>query len=258
MTTSWVVVTDLDGTLLDPETYSWEPARETIRRLQERAIPIVFCTSKTRAETELLRAEIGVRDPYIVEDGGAICWPEGTQVLGVAHAELLVCFRELQARTGEALRGLSEMTDAEFSADSGLAFDRTALARQREFDEPFRILRDEEAVLPAIERAAAGWGFRITRGGRYFHLHGAADKGTAVSHLLRRYPGARSIGLGDSRLDLPLLQAVHVPVAVARPDGTYDETLVAGVAGLEKTNAPGPEGWSQAIARFVLVAAPGR
>jgi mannosyl-3-phosphoglycerate phosphatase len=149
------------------------------------------------------------------------------------------------------------MTDAEFSADSGLALDRAALARQREFDEPFRIVRDEDQVFPVIERAVAEWGLRITRGARYFHLHGAADKGTAVSHLLDRYPGARSIGLGDSSLDLPLLLAVDVPVAVARPDGSYDETLVAGVAGLEMAGVPGPQGWSEAISRFVLATAPG-
>ena len=35
---SWWIVTDLDGTLLD-HSYSWEPARTTLRWLQEQQIP---------------------------------------------------------------------------------------------------------------------------------------------------------------------------------------------------------------------------
>ena len=74
MNPSWVVVTDLDGTLLDAETYSWEPARAALAALVARAIPVIFCTSKTRAETEVLQAVMGIGDPSIVESGGAMAF----------------------------------------------------------------------------------------------------------------------------------------------------------------------------------------
>src|SRR2546423_300740 len=71
----WVVFTDLDGTLLDAETYRYDAARQGLDRLREHAIPLIICTSKTRAEVEPLRNELGNTDPFIVENGGALYVP---------------------------------------------------------------------------------------------------------------------------------------------------------------------------------------
>ena len=46
---SAVIYTDLDGTLLDHHTYSFDAARSTIAALSERGIPVIPCTSKTRS-----------------------------------------------------------------------------------------------------------------------------------------------------------------------------------------------------------------
>jgi len=54
-----VVFTDLDGTLLDQETYSWEAARPALELLERQRIPWIIVTSKTRAEVEVLRREMG-------------------------------------------------------------------------------------------------------------------------------------------------------------------------------------------------------
>ena len=48
--TRLLVVTDLDGTLLDHDTYDWEPARPAIEELKQRAFPLVLNSSKTIAE----------------------------------------------------------------------------------------------------------------------------------------------------------------------------------------------------------------
>jgi mannosyl-3-phosphoglycerate phosphatase len=70
-----VVFTDLDGTLLDHATYFFEPARPALDALAEAGIPVVLCTSKTRAETGRWRAALGNADPFIVENGGAAFVP---------------------------------------------------------------------------------------------------------------------------------------------------------------------------------------
>jgi mannosyl-3-phosphoglycerate phosphatase len=57
-----VVVTDVDGCLLD-ETYRWEPARPALDALKKRGIPLVLCSSKTRAEMEPLHADLGLDAP---------------------------------------------------------------------------------------------------------------------------------------------------------------------------------------------------
>ncbi|HON96275.1 MAG TPA: HAD hydrolase family protein [Deltaproteobacteria bacterium] len=70
-----IVFTDLDGTLLNHGDYSWEAARPALEKTRALGIPLVICTSKTRPEVELLRAEIGVAGPFIVENGGGIFFP---------------------------------------------------------------------------------------------------------------------------------------------------------------------------------------
>ena len=68
---AWWVVTDLDGTLLD-HSYDWSPAKDLLRQLQQRGIPVIPCTSKTAEEVRAFRAEAELHDPYIVENGGAV------------------------------------------------------------------------------------------------------------------------------------------------------------------------------------------
>jgi hypothetical protein len=66
-----VVFTDLDGTLLDHATYSFGPARPALDALAAAGVPVVLCTSKTRAGPST-----GDRPsrhaPFVVENGGAV------------------------------------------------------------------------------------------------------------------------------------------------------------------------------------------
>ena len=65
------VVSDVDGTLMD-HSYDLTPAKETIKLLQKLSIPVILCTSKTASEVKVIRKELNLTDPYIVENGGAI------------------------------------------------------------------------------------------------------------------------------------------------------------------------------------------
>ena len=70
-TKMWWIVTDIDGTLMD-HNYDMTPALATIRMLQELSIPIIPCTSKTASEVRDIRSKIKLKDPFIVENGGAV------------------------------------------------------------------------------------------------------------------------------------------------------------------------------------------
>ena len=65
------VVSDVDGTLMD-HSYDLTPAKETIKKLQKLSIPVILCTSKTASEVKVIRRELDLKDPYIVENGAAI------------------------------------------------------------------------------------------------------------------------------------------------------------------------------------------
>lgn len=250
----WLVATDLDGTLLDHETYSFEPARPALALLAERSIPLVLVTSKTRAEAEAIAAEIGTPPLLVIENGGAVVVPEGagtrTIGLGVPYPRLVDALDAIAAETGASVRGFSSLSRREVEELTGLRGAAAERARVRGFDEPFLV--SDPGVVPALEKAAARRGLAVTRGGRFHHLVGAAtDKGRALRALLSLPvaggEGVVTVGLGDAANDLPLLQVVDRPVIVPRPNGAPDAVLAAALPEAERAPAPGPAGWNAAV-----------
>lgn len=252
MTVRWVVATDLDGTLLDHETYSLEPARPALGLLRERRIPLVLVTSKTRAEAEGIAAATGCSPALVVENGGAVLLPGGRDVieLGVGYDALVAALAEIAREAGARVRGFSSLSRGDLEELTGLRGEDAERARRRGWDEPF-LLSNPEA-LPALEEAAVRRGLSVTRGGRFHHLLGAgSDKGRALRVLLDRKgwlaPGTLCIGLGDAANDLPFLRIVDRPVIVPRPGGAQDPDLAAALPHATVAPAPGPRGWNAAV-----------
>lgn len=262
-----VLFTDLDGSLLDAETYSFEAARPALDELRRREIPIVPCTSKTAAETRHFLRRLELESPYIVESGAGVYLPEKLFPgigslgeargdcrlvrLGVDYAEVLEGMAEIRAHTGGAVKGFHDMTPDEIARETGLPLELATLAKGREFDEPFRLLREESGWPAELEVLAGRRGLHLSRGGRFWHLHGDTDKGRAVevvkSLYRNQWGSVRTIGAGDSAMDYPLLAAVERAVVVAKPDGGYDATLTERLREPILSKMPGPAGWSRGV-----------
>ncbi len=254
-----LVFTDLDGTLIDHDTYSWEPARESIEMLKGARIPIIPCTSKTRAEIEFYRRGMGLEDPFISENGGGIFIPKeyfdfnfdyDKEVgnykvieLGMSYGDIRRALDEM--RSFGDITGFGDMSVEEVARDTGLSLEEARMAKEREYDEAFIFSGDEEGLKRAIKKAGLRW----TKGGRYWHIMGNNDKGKAVRILTglfaKKLGSVQTVGLGDSLNDLPMLEAVEIPILVQKKDGSYDARV--DVPGLIKTDAPGPEGWAKAV-----------
>lgn len=263
-----LVFTDLDGTLLDQRTYSFEPARNTLSLLRKSGIPVIICTSKTRAEVEEIRAALGNTDPFVVENGGAIFVPEGkfsielqsvkrspgylVVEMGSPYSRILGVFSQMKDRLTGRVRGFSDLTVEEVARLTRLSLEEAARAKKREYDEPF-LLDDPAANLDMIRTMAESAGLSITRG-RFFHLTGDNDKGRAVRVVKDIYARAdgivpRTIGLGDSLNDLPLLENVDFPVLVQKPGGRYEPSIR--LDNLILAPGEGPIGWSVAVRELV-------
>ena len=250
MTRVALVATDLDGTLLDGATYDFAPARPALESLRRARIPLVLCSSKTRAEMAPLAAAIGVDGPLVVENGGAVVDRGGSVlVLGTERARLLAELPGVAREAGARVRMFAGMSAGEVAALTGLPEDQAARALRREYDEPF-VVEDPPGreVDARLETAARRRGLRVTRGGRFHHLSGPTDKGRALRAILRAAPvDGDVLGLGDAPNDLPLLLAATRPIVMPRRDGTLDRELVARLPGAERAPGPGPAGWSAAV-----------
>ena len=68
-----IIFTDLDGSLLHRDTFSFDPIKEYIKSLVNKGIIIIPNSSKTEKEIEKFNDELGMDLPYISENGSSIC-----------------------------------------------------------------------------------------------------------------------------------------------------------------------------------------
>lgn len=264
----FILFTDLDGTLLDADTYRYDAARRALDHLHERRSHLVICTSKTRAEVEPLRIELDNHDPFIVENGGALYIPDGyfqytlpgsstrdgyrVIEMGAPYPRLRKGLRHIEEYVGASLVGFGDMTVQSVVRVTGLAHCEAERALQREYDEPF-LVEDDGLSLRSIREAARLFGLAVMPGGRFFHLVGGIDKGRACRVLIdcyrREWGTVSTAGIGDSLNDRPMLEVVDRPFLVERPGGGHAEGCE--IEGLTCVRGIGPVGWSRAVGKLL-------
>lgn len=264
-----ILFTDLDGTLLDFFDYSYDAAIPALEALEKRNSPIVFCTAKTLAENEYYRKEMGIEDPFIVDNGGAIFIPRNyfafrfdskikgdyrVVELGASYKVLREALTEIREETGFKITGFGDMTAEEVAKDANFSVEKAELAKAKAYNESF-IFDEPKAKEAILFEKINEKGFSFTHGGRYYSIHGKnANKGNAVTILTqlfkKEYGEIKTIGVGDSTNDIPMLKAVEQPAIVKNKKGTW---LDISLPDLYKADGEGPEGWVEVVEKFIIL-----
>ncbi|MFC1529469.1 HAD-IIB family hydrolase [Gemmatimonadota bacterium] len=278
-----MIFTDLDGTLLDFESYEPGPAAAAVALCRQAGVPVIPATSKTAVEVIRLRESLDLESPFIVENGALLFLPDRHEFTdsmeALALAEGRTVTREngflkiifgmerpiLQERLagimsdlGVTVRPLSQMSEAEISAETGLPAASARAVNQREYSEPFLLgpehgglsTTDRYALLDRFRDEAIRSGLNCLLGGRFFHLLGDHSKGTTARFVINGFGQASgsewtSMALGDAPNDFDLLREVDHPVLVKRPDGSHAQGLE--IPRLTATDGIGPAGWHEAV-----------
>ena len=177
-----ILFSDLDGTLLDHDSYDWRAAQPALARLHATGIPLILNSSKTRPEIRALRQEMGNADPFIVENGAAVVIPphifgnseEDVVNFGATRAQVLAVLERLRAE-GARFRGFEDMSVEELAAEAGLDVAAAGLAKQRVGTEPL-LWQGTDEERAEFEAALAREGLRLVAGGRFLHAMGVFDK----------------------------------------------------------------------------------
>ena len=262
-----LIFTDLDGTLADYHTYSIEPALPALDALKKNNIPLIICSSKTRAEIEKFRLRLDNTHPFISENGGAIFVPidyfsyeipftrkdfkYSIIEFGTPYHKIRGTLQKIKSRFPDTVRGFGDLSAQEVANICELSPDEGFLAKEREYDEPF--ILEDKTILEKIREIANEDHLQIIKGGRFYHLIGENDKGTAVSFLTdiyrREHTHIQTIAIGDSQNDLFMLQVVDYPVLVQKPGGNYDQTI--SLDNLIYASGIGPAGWNAAVSKLL-------
>lgn len=260
-----VIFTDLDGTLLDHDSYSFAAAKPAMALLDAREIIWVLNTSKTCAELNPLARRLGNRYPFIVENGAAVVVPAGcdmlpdiemTEIDGARHKcfaprreEIIGLLHGWREEKGYQFSGFSDFDARALCEITGLGIEDAELALQRDYSEPI-CWQDNEEQWQRFQNDLKAVGLQALKGGRFHHIMGPANKGLAMSWLVSCLypsgPAPRVIALGDSGNDVAMLAAADVGVVIRSDHHTPPEVPnPKGV--IVFTERSGPAGWNDTL-----------
>ena len=251
------IISDVDGTLMD-HFYDLTPAKETISWLQKLGIPVILCTSKTKSEVKIIRNDLNLRDPYIVENGGAIYgeYSDGKEweiILGKSYRILENILNKLSDNINFKLRPLNTLSDDEATNLTGLEGESLNLMRDRHWSMAF--LNPPDIFNEDLKRLCPKYNVEIFRGNRMSHLLSKnSNKGLAIKKLLSKNKNSnlKIIGLGDSPNDLPLLKNANYKIVISGIKGP-NQLLLNELKGMEFCISKKPHGygWKDEVYKFV-------
>jgi len=265
-----LVFTDLDGSLLDHNDYSWQAARPALQALEENGFPVIYTSSKTSAEILELRQETGNQHPFISENGAVANIPgmyfsdtcirgeysstPDSFLFGRAHAEIISLLNRLRHEHNYSFHGFYDMELDELIELTDLDRRQALNAVLRKATEPL-LWKDTEEALISFKEHVENEGLLVTSGGRFLHVMSDVNKGNTVKWMAQRYQQAEPetdwviVCIGDSVNDVPMLEVADRPVFILNPATKQPD--VSFIANLVQTRLPGPAGWNEAMLAMV-------
>lgn len=257
-----VIFSDIDGTFLGHDTYSYAKAMPAVSKIKKNNIPLVLCSSRVSHEIDVYYKKLKINHPFISENGAAIFIPKnyfnfkfkydsirnGYKIIqfGTKYEKLRQILNKIKKETGYDIKGFGDLTIKELSKNAGISIEKARLAKKREFTEPFILIKGN---INKIKQLTKKNKLYYTKGGRYHYIMGKNDKGKAVSVLKKllkkKFGKITAIGIGDGLNDLPMLKNADYGYQVKNHKGEYSFKH----NGIIRINKIGPEGFKEAVVR---------
>ena len=244
---NYIIFSDLDGTLLDHKTYTFEPASEALSVLKLRKIPLILSSSKTKDEIEKIRSKLILKDPFIFENGSGVFYNNQVVSFGVNLTEIHDKIIPLQKTFNFNCYSLLPIEQA--VQHTGLAEEEAKLSQQRQFSEPIIWLDDEERKIEFIQ-IIHQLGLHASQGGRFLTISSHHDKAKALKWIKNSLENDYqtkfiSIALGDGENDISMINACDIKILIKN----NNEHLQRSDWVLSEMS--GPSGWNQEIMKVL-------
>ncbi|GJM12256.1 MAG: mannosyl-3-phosphoglycerate phosphatase [Pseudohongiella sp.] len=252
-----IVFTDLDGGLMEHETYSIEPAREALDEIANRQIQLILNSSKTAAEMTTIQELLDLHCPFICENGAALHGTAASVIeFGPRRDTWLPEVHALRGQHEYSFQGFSDWSTTDISAITGLSKPQAEQARSRIYSEPI-LWRDSEASLLKFQNQLRDMNLRLLQGGRFQSIQGSYDKSDALRSMVveQRQKNSQqpliTVALGDSPNDAAMLNAADVAVIIKSAKSSLIHCPEP--KKLIHTKKPGPAGWNEAILEILAL-----
>lgn len=257
-----MIITDLDGSLLDHRHYDWVAAEPCLSQLKNKAIPIVFCTSKTQSEIETLQRQMGLLgQPYIAENGAILSVNHEIQIIseaatGLSYPQITEILTQIRTSYGFQFLGFHDVNTTQVVQLTGLSLEQARFSQERIASEPI-LWKDTTENFALFQQLLASKRLDLIQGGRFWHVMNAGShKGAAfnafMQHELQQQRAWKTIGLGDSPNDLSFLELTDYAVIIR---SALDKTIHLkrkDMHNIYHSQYQGPQGWCEGIRHFLL------
>ena len=253
------IFTDLDGTLLDHDTYSWTDARPALDRLTPLSIPLIAVSSKTLAELEYINQTSRLFNGLIGENGGVIALRGNVEQYGPATETVDRTREEIRAAVTVPVDSFRTVSPEVIAAETGLTLEDAIRAGQRYCSDPL-IWQPAAKDIALARKIAEKNDLTLVKGGRFHTLCGPSSKGQAMRRMVerlsvtwledapdkKRRPRFTTIALGDSPNDIPMLADADYAVQIPSKHGKRSVPLLDH-PNFRMAPQPGPAGWNQVV-----------
>ena len=262
-----LIISDLDGTLLEHHSYRWEAASPWISVLRQHNIPLILCSAKSAAEIMDWQNEFSLTGQAFIAENGAVIqldarWSDSDDyprlLTGIYHEELFSLLDKLRQKFGFKFTCFADVDENTLCELTGLTRKQASLAKLSEASETL-IWRDSDEMMAAFRDQLTSMGLMILQGGRFWHvLDIQAGKDKALRWLEEQFQQRDgkthiTIGLGDSPGDALLLDSVDYAVIVkgySRQPVTLQNDNPQRVY---RSQNYGPEGWKEGLDHFITI-----
>jgi mannosyl-3-phosphoglycerate phosphatase len=252
-----IIVSDLDGSLLDHNSYQFNAACPALKKIKQNNIPLILNSSKTATEMMIIREALKNNHPFVVENGAGIYLPtdsESYEIIkfGQEREEILSKLNQIKENLSVSYIGFDDMSVEELMSCTGLDKKQAESAKQRDFSEPL-LWQDDDDKWTLFCQELNNNELAYAKGGRFISVSTDVDKGQSISWLRNYYKEQLNltpiiVALGDSENDKQMLENAEFPVLIKSPAHEFPEV---DVENLIMTTEYGPLGWNNSVIKIL-------
>ena len=251
-----IIFTDLDGSLLNKDTFKFDEIEDYFRELVSKDIKIIPNTSKTEAELLDFNYLYKLNLSFITENGSSIHGlnlihsnlPEKVSLSRSAEQIYEIYNENIPSHLKDKITFILKLNFKEQQEIFGLPMDKIKLALKRDYSLPIQFNGNEIEKNEFI-KIINNVGLTVQTGGRIMNICDNVNKSKAMLKTLELInkeidDEVITIGVGDNQNDVDMLRQSNYACLVKNED--FDSSLI-NIDNLIKSSEPSPNGWADVI-----------
>ena len=251
-----LIFTDLDGSLLDKETFKFDVIKDYFKELVRNGIIIIPNSSKTEAELLDFNEQNNLDLSFITENGSSIHGlnkihhnlPDKIIISRTINEIRNVYEENISLDFKNKITNILELETEKQQKILGLPLNKINLAINRDYSLPIKF-NGTEIEKNEFIKIMKNSGLTVQTGGRIINVCDNVNKSKAMSkalQLIRKQFDDEiiTIGVGDNENDIEMIKQTDYPCLVKNDN--FDSSLI-NIDNLIKSSEPSPLGWADVI-----------